>query len=154
RLSRMDALDPRFAGLTVLSTLALKGVLNEITPDLQVRFDATQALLKAIAAGERADVVILTAEAVVDLHKNGLLWGGGEEVGYSGVGVAVRSGSARPDISSLENLKKTLLAASSVAHSRVGASGLYFAGVLRDLGLVERLKKVVVVEKGPVGEVV
>ncbi len=149
----MDALEERFARLTVLSTLALKGVLNEIARELPVRFDATQAWLKAIAAGERADVLILTAEAVEEL-KNKSLVESATLLGSSGVGVAVRAGAPRPDIGTVESLKAALLAAQSVAHSRVGASGLYFASVLRELGLAPRLKRIVVVEKGPVGEVV
>jgi molybdate transport system substrate-binding protein len=51
----------------------------------------------------------------------------------------------------LQELKDALLAASSVAHSRMGASGIYFAGLLERLGIADRLKKRVIVEKGPVG---
>jgi len=137
----------------VLSTLALKGVLSEIAPDLRVRFGATRALLESIAAGESADVLILTAEAIGELEKDGRLRFS-VELGSSGIGVAVRAGAPRPDISTVERLQASLLAAQSVAHSKVGASGIYFASLLREMGIAHRLKKIVVVEQGPVGAVV
>src|SRR3954470_21611665 len=144
--------------LVVLSTLALKGVLEKSKSDfeqalsarLELRFDATQAILARLAQGAQADLLILTVEAMDGLRKErkvGEVW----VLGSSGVGVAVRSGATKPDISSVDALKRSLLSASSVAHSKVGASGIYFAEVLERLGIAARLKKRVVVEKGPVG---
>ena len=72
------------------------------------------------------------------------------KLGKSGVGLAVRAGAKKPDISNLDALKKTLVSADSVGHSRMGASGLYFAGLLERLALVDKLKKRVIVDKGPV----
>lgn len=147
----MSPSKPRFEGISVISTLALKGVLDAAAPGLRVEFHATQALLKDIAAGKSADVVILTDEGIAELSGKGFLMAGTTmKLGRSGVGLAVRAGAKKPDISSLEALKKTLVAADSVGHSRMGASGLYFAGLLERLGLVDRLKKRVIVDKGPV----
>ena len=73
-------------------------------------------------------------------------------LGSSGVGIAVRAGAPKPDIGSVEALKRALAAASSVAHSKVGASGIYFSELLQRLDIT--LKKRIVVEKGPVGLVV
>jgi molybdate transport system substrate-binding protein len=72
------------------------------------------------------------------------------KLGRSGVGLAVRAGARKPDISSLEALKKALVSAASVGHSRMGASGLYFAGLLERLALLDKLKQRVIVDKGPV----
>lgn len=141
----------RFDDITVISTLALKGVLDAAAPSLRAEFHATQALLKDIAAGKSADVVILTDEGIAELSRNGSVVRGSEtKLGRSGVGLAVRKGASKPDIGNLEALKKTLLSAQSVGHSRMGASGLYFAGLLERLGLADKLKKRVIVEKGPV----
>jgi molybdate transport system substrate-binding protein len=137
--------------LCVLSTLALKGVLEKLRPQAELRFDATQAILKRIADGERADVLILTAEAIADLQKKGRVRDV-RPMGSSGVGVAVRAGAPRPDIGSVEAFWHALVSARSVAHSRVGASGLYFAKLLEQSG--KELKKRIVVEKGPVALVV
>jgi len=137
--------------LSVLSTLALKGVLEKLRPKAELRFDATQAILKRIADGERADILILTDEAMADLQKKGRVRDV-RPMGSSGVGVAVRAGAPRPDIGSVDAFWHALVSARSVAHSRVGASGLYFAKLLEQSG--KELKKRIVVEKGPVALVV
>jgi len=147
------------ASIAVLSSLALKGVLEEFKPaferalgsPLELRFDATQAILAQRAAGFRADLLVLTAEALADLRESGEVTQV-RALGSSGVGVAVRAGASKPDIGSVEALKSALLAARSVAHSKVGASGIYFAELLQRLNI--SLKKRIVVEKGPVGLVV
>ena len=135
----------------MLSTLAMKGALEAAAPGLRAEFHATQALLKQIAEGEIADVVILTDEGIAELDRRGALVAGTRlELGRSGVGLAVRAGARKPDISSLEALKRTLLDADSVGHSKQGASGIYFAALLERLQLADRLRKRVIVEKGPV----
>jgi molybdate transport system substrate-binding protein len=142
----------------VLSSLALKGVLEKSRPQferalgpLELHFDATQAILPRLAAGFRADLVILTAEAMEELRRSGQV-GQVRELGSSGVGVAVRAGAPKPDIGTVDALKRALAAASSVAYSKVGASGIYFASLLERLEIEP--KRRVVVEKGPVGLVV
>ena len=147
------------ASIAVLSSLALKGVLEEFKAPferslgtaLDLRFDATQAILAQRAAGLRADLLVLTAEAMQELDKAGEVTEV-RAIGSSGVGVAVRAGAPKPDIGSVEALKRALTAAKSVAHSKVGASGIYFAELLGRLNIT--LQKRVVVEKGPVGLVV
>jgi molybdate transport system substrate-binding protein len=147
------------ATVVVLSSLALKGVLEKskgafeksIGARLELHFDATQAILPRLAAGFRADLVVLTEEAMAELRKAGTV-AQARELGSSGVGVAVRAGAPKPDIGSVEALKRALVAARSVAHSKVGASGIYFVELLARLNI--QLKKRIVVEKGPVGLVV
>lgn len=139
--------------MKVLSTLALKGVLEQFQADferalgerLELRFDATQAI---VAQRSPCDLLVLTQEAMAslpDVTQTCVL-------GSSGVGIAVRAGAPKPDIGSVEALKHALRHAESVAHSKVGASGIYFAALLERLQV--KLKKRVVVEKGPVGRVV
>ena len=145
--------------MIVLSSLALKGVLEKSRRELEralgtpfeLRFDATQAILAQLKQGARADLLILTAEAVDELRRNGLV-GQVRPLGSSGVGVAVRAGAPKHDIGSVDALKRALVAAKSVAYSKIGASGIYFAGLLETLNV--QLKRHVVVEKGPVGLVV
>ena len=79
--------------LTVLSTLALKGVLEKLQPPgYELRFDSTQAILKRMSGGEHADVLILTAEAMDDLQAKGRVTQV-RALGSSGVSVAVRKGA-------------------------------------------------------------
>jgi molybdate transport system substrate-binding protein len=145
--------------VVVLSSLALKGVLEKFKPEfeqslaarLDLRFDATQAILTQLKAGFQPDLLVVTAEAMEELRKRGQVTQV-RAIGSSGVGIAVRAGAPKPDISSVEALKRSLVSARSVAHSKVGASGIYFAELLQRMNI--NLKKRVVVEKGPVGAVV
>lgn len=143
--------------MIVLSSLALKGTLEKSRAQLErefgtleLHFDATQAILNNLGS-VRADLLVLTAEAMDDLKKKGWI-SETRALGSSGVGVAVRAGAPRPDIGTVEAFKASLERAQSVAHSKVGASGIYFAELLQRLDI--NLKKRVVVEKGPVGLVV
>jgi molybdate transport system substrate-binding protein len=144
--------------ITVVSSLALKGVLEEFRPAferrlasrLDLRFDATHAIL-AQMKDLRADLLVLTAEAMEGLRRDGQV-AQVRPLGSSGIGIAVRAGAPKPDIGSVDALKRALAAASSVAHSKVGASGIYFSELLQRLAIP--LKKRIVVEKGPVGLVV
>ena len=146
--------------MIVLSSLALKGVLEKsraqferaVGTALELHFDATQAILPRLAAGFRADLVVLTAEAMEELRKRGKV-SEARALGASGVGVAVRAGAPKPDIGSVEAFKHALVSARSVAHSKVGASGIYFVELLERLGIAGRVKTRVV-ENGPVGLVV
>jgi molybdate transport system substrate-binding protein len=146
--------------MKVFSTLATKGVLDSMRDEavraagpLDIRFDATQAILRDIAAGAAPDVVIVTEEAMNAWIQSGYV-AESRVLGRSGVGIAVRAGAAKPEIGTLDAFIAALLAASSVAHSKVGASGIYFSTVIDQLGLRDKLKRIVVVEKGPVGLVV
>jgi molybdate transport system substrate-binding protein len=151
----MSPSKPPFKDITVLSTLALKGALEDSVKDLRVEYHATQALLKSIADGESADVVILTVDGIDQLAADGKIVAVTRiELGSSGVGLAVRAGARKPRIGSLEELKETLINARSVAHSRQGWSGLYFAKLLERLGLVDKVKKRIIVDKGPVAAVI
>ena len=133
----------------VLSSLALKGALEKLQPaGVEIRFDATQAILAALGQGAKADLLILTAEALDDLKRQGRVKQL-HALGSSGVGVAVRAGARKPDISSVDAFIHALVNASSVAHSKVGASGIYFSKLLEERTIP--LKKRIVVEKGPVG---
>ncbi|MGQ0655186.1 MAG: substrate-binding domain-containing protein [Betaproteobacteria bacterium] len=134
----------------VLSTLALKGVLDETLAGFErqsglryaVQIHATQALLEILRQGDPADLLFMTSEGIDSLGLQRT------DLGRSGVGLAVRSGTAKPRIDGLENFKRAICTAQSVAHSRVGASGLYFARLIGELGI--KPKKIVVVDKGPV----
>jgi molybdate transport system substrate-binding protein len=147
----MSQSKPPYADISVLSTLALKGALESAAPGLRAEFHATQALLKSIADGAAADVVILTKEGIDQLVRDGHADAATRiELGRSGVGLAVRKGAPRPKIGTWDELKQSLLSAQSVGHSKQGASGLYFAGLLEKHGLANKLKKRVIVEQGPV----
>jgi molybdate transport system substrate-binding protein len=101
-----------------------------------------QAKLKG---GEKADVIVLSAAAMDELDKAGSLVAGSRaELGRAMVGVAVRVGAPQPDISTPDALKKTLLAARTIAYTNPaagGTAGVYLTGLLERLGLTEEVKK-------------
>jgi molybdate transport system substrate-binding protein len=140
--------------MRVMSTLAVAVVLRGLTPRapvaMDVEFDPTMRLLKRIEAGERADIAILTDAGVEGLMAQGVLVPGSRrDLALSHIGMAVKAGAARPDISTLAALQATLLAASSIAYSGAGASGLFFAGLLERLGIAEAVNaKATIIPQG------
>jgi molybdate transport system substrate-binding protein len=142
----------------VLSTLALMGAVRNLTGRYQdqrgMRIDAdfapTLALLDRLRSGEGADVVILTREALHDLAVKGTVVGDScVDLARSFVGIAVKAGAAHPDIATEAGLRETLLGARSVAYSRIGASGIFFAQLIERLGIaIEINARAVIVPSG------
>jgi molybdate transport system substrate-binding protein len=109
-----------------------------------------------LARGEPADVLIMVGYALDDLAKQGKVVAGSQvELVRSPIGIAVRAGAPKPDISSVDALRRTLLAAKSVAYSD-SASGVYVQNELfKRLGIADEMKgKSRMIPAEPVGEVV
>ena len=127
--------------MRILSTLAVKGLLAELladAPGFDIVYEPTQLLLARIARGEAADVAILTQAAVDDLLAQGTFEPGSKrDVAISAIGIAVKAGAPKPDISTPEAVRTLLLEVPSLCYSRSGASGLHFARVLRELGIAD-----------------
>jgi molybdate transport system substrate-binding protein len=128
----------------LLSTLALKGAVRDLAGRFEAlggaRIDAdfapTLGLLDRLHAGEGADVVILTREALGDLASLGTVVAEScVDLARSFVGIAVKAGAAHPDIATEAALRVTLLEARSVAYSRIGASGILFAQLIERIGI-------------------
>ncbi len=133
-------------GAKVLSTLALMKAMRELSLQYErltgtlvtADFAPTSALLNRIGSGEPADVAILTAEAIDHLIDTGMLVRGSRvDLALSSVGIAVRAGAPRPDIESIDALKSALLKAESIAYSKIGASGVFFADLIQRLGIAD-----------------
>jgi molybdate transport system substrate-binding protein len=128
----------------LLSTLALRGALVQLAEQYQaakgVTLDAdyapTVGLLKRLRDGEKADVLILTREGLDELVAEGAVVAASRiDLARSYVGLAVKAGAPHPDISTEAALVSALLAARSVAYSKIGASGIYFAELIERLGI-------------------
>jgi molybdate transport system substrate-binding protein len=148
--------------IEVLSTLALRGVLVEIEADFGARtglaiaatYKSTNAQLIAISAGATADVAIITRPAIDQLVGEGKIAPGSTaDVAQSGVGLAVRAGARQPDIATVEAFKRALLAAKSIAFSRLGASGIHFAEVIERLGIADEVRRKAIISDSYVGEI-
>jgi len=142
----------------VLSTLALKGAVQSLAGQYLaasgVRIDAdfapTLALLERMRRGEVADVVILTREGLAELAREGSVVAAGcVDLARSYVGIAVKAGAAHPDIATEPALRAALLAARSVAYSRLGASGILFAQLIERLGIASDINaRAVIIPQG------
>jgi molybdate transport system substrate-binding protein len=139
----------RAADLKVLASNGVKGTLEELAPaferasgnKLAITFDLAAVLKRRIEAGEAFDLAILTSAGIDDLAKQGKVDGASRtSIARSGVGIGVRSGASRPDISSADALKRALLAAKSITWAKEGASGAYFASVVQKMGIAEQIK--------------
>jgi len=159
---------PKFSAdrtqLRVLSTLALAKAMDELVAEftrqtgtaVDADFAPTNALLDRVRSGETADLAILTAQGVDQLIDEGvLLPGSRSDIALSAVGIAVRAGAPKPDIASVAAFTSALLAARSVAYSRIGASGVYFADLIARLGIAGQVNaKARIIPQGFTAELV
>jgi molybdate transport system substrate-binding protein len=140
------------AELTVYSTIGMRSAAEELFArfekasghKLSVTWGTAPMLVKRIEGGETADVLILSRAGIDALIKQNKIAPGSDiTLAGSGVAIAVKAGAPKPDISTAEALKRTLLAAKSIAYSEPsagGASGVYFAKLLERMGIAEAMK--------------
>lgn len=150
--------------LTVLSTMALRNALKELIPaftqasgiTISIEYGATAHLGEKIRAGTRADLLLAVAGSIDDLiHEDILKAGTRVDLVSSDVAMAVGLSAPVPDISTQEAFIATLRSARSIAFSKQGASGMYFASLIKRLGLDEEVRaKAVVLAEGLTGELV
>jgi molybdate transport system substrate-binding protein len=138
--------------LVVFSTIGVRSAAEQLFAQfdrtsghkLAVTWATAPMLVKRIEDGETPDVVVLSRAGIDALQKQGKLAAGSDvTLASSGVGIAVKAGAPKPDISTPEALKRTLLAAKSIAYSEPsagGASGVYFAKLLERMGIAEQMK--------------
>jgi len=97
-----------------------------------------------VQGGETADLLVLTRRGLDALVKDGKAAAGSDATfASSGMAVVVKKGASKPDISTPEAFKQTLLAAKSIAYSNPaagGASGVYFSKLLERMGIAEQMK--------------
>ena len=126
--------------ITVMVSPAFREAYVELVPAFERATEnkvATQwvgngAIITRLKGGETVDLAILSEDGIDELAKLGKV-APGVPLGKSPIGVAVRAGAPKPDISSGEAVKRALLAAKSVALS-TGPSGVYLAGVVQKCG--------------------
>jgi molybdate transport system substrate-binding protein len=151
------------AEVKVLSTIGVRTVVEELGPQfeqktghkLAITFGIANVLKRQIEAGESFDLAIMTAAVADELIKQGKLVAGTRtDIARGSIGVAVRAGAPKPDISTVEALKRALLNAKSITYAKEGGSGIYFAGLLDRLGIAEEMKPKTKYGTGAVAELV
>jgi molybdate transport system substrate-binding protein len=129
---------------------APKEVLSVLVPEFEkktshkvhITYIVITAMQQKLTAGEKPDLVLMPAPAIEARVKDGTFrhdaWA---KLGIVNVGLVVREGAAKPDISSLENFRKAMLGAKSVVHANPGAtpSGAHLAKVWEQLGMAEAM---------------
>lgn len=140
------------AELTVYSTIGVRSAAEDLFRKfetssghkLAVTWGTAPMLVKRIEDGETADVLILSRAGIDGLKKQGKIAPGSEVMlAGSGVAIAVKAGAPKPDISTPEALKRTLIACKTIAYSEPsagGASGVYFAKLLEQMGIAEAMR--------------
>ena len=145
----LAAAQAQAAEIKVLSSTALKAVLEELCPQFEKATEnkvvltlAPAAVLKAqIDQGAAFDVAILTVGLNDSLAGSGKIVSAPRvTVARAGMGVAVRKGAAKPDISTTEALKRALLNAKSIGFNGQGASRSTFEALFTKLGIADALK--------------
>jgi molybdate transport system substrate-binding protein len=136
------------AEIKVLSSNAIKEAYLEFSPHFEhtsghklvTVWNGTADILKKLQAGEVHDLIILATPSLEDMIKQGKIVAGSRvDLVKSGVGVAVRTGAAKPDISSSDTVKKALLGANGIGYS-TGPSGVYLEGLFQRMGIADAVK--------------
>lgn len=148
------------AELKVLAGGSLTGVLGELGPKFEqasghkliIKFAGTPELIKAATSGEPFDLGVTP----VDVYKNAearakFAAAPTVDIARVGFGIAVKAGAAKPDVSTPEALKQTLLKAKSIALVPESAAGAYVAKVIERLGVAAEVNAKTVKQSSPAG---
>ena len=149
------------AEIRVLSAGAMKLLVAELGEQFAKETGHTVTIVdsgpvgvmqKRLMDGETIDLIVLSDTGIEDLAKKGFVIGGSRtDLARTAIGVAVRDGAARPDISTPEAFKRALLEARSITYvdpARGATSGVHFAGVLERLGITDQMKSKTVLVRG------
>lgn len=140
------------AEIKLLSAVALHPAVDALIPDFEkssghkvtVAYGTAGGVAERVQKGEPADLVISAAPRIDQLQKQGKVVAGDRHIiAKVGVGAFVRKGAAKPDISSADAFKRSMLAAKSIAYpdpAGGGASGIYVASLLERLGIAGEMK--------------
>jgi molybdate transport system substrate-binding protein len=165
RVMKSQAMEPGTVApaeeLGVLSAVGMRQVMLALAPtfeqetrhELAITFDSGAVIARRLQRGEATDVVIIPRAVIDDLVRAGIVEGSSVvDVATSTVGVAVRKGAPKPDISSPEAVRRTLLAAKSIVRpdpSLGGSSGVHIAQVLERLGIAKELRSRTILASNP-----
>jgi molybdate transport system substrate-binding protein len=136
------------AEIKVLSTQATEEAYKELVPQFErasghkvtTTFTGTLGVMKRLSEGEAYDLLIMSRQSIDELAQTGKVVAGSRtDIAKSGVGVAVGKGKPKPDISTVDALKKSLLAAKSIGYS-TGPSGVYVISMFQKMGIADEIK--------------
>jgi molybdate transport system substrate-binding protein len=141
--------------LRVMVSDGMKTVVEVLTPQIEdstgrklaARFNSSKNLRDKIQAGEPFDAAILTSDVLDDLIKQGKIAPDTRaDISRTGMGIGVRAGAPKPDISTPEALKRTLLNAKSISFNPTGASATHTYDMFARLGIAEAVKSKLILD--------
>ena len=151
------ALSSMAAELQVIAGGGIAAPLKEIAAQFEktsghklvIRYGTTPELIKMATSGP-FDLAVVPVDVMRnDAARATLAAGATPEVARVGIGLAVRAGAPKPDISTPEALKQTLLNAKSIASIPESATGYLLAGIYERLGIAEAMKARIKPQPGP-----
>ncbi len=151
--------------INAMITTAMKAAIEEIVPPferasghmLRVVYGPSGGLARRFSGGEPADLIVVDSKVLAELIKQGKVAAGRTDIARTGIGIAVRKGAPKPDVSSADALRPALLAAKSIGHTAPAGGGVtatHVMGVFEKLGIAaEVTPKVRLAAGGPNGRV-
>jgi molybdate transport system substrate-binding protein len=129
----------RAEDIHALITTAMETAIAELVPPFErssgdtvrLSYGPSGAVARRFIGGEPADVVVIDSNAIDELIKQGRLLPGRTDIAQTGIGIAVRKGAPRPDVSTPEALKRALLAAKSIGYTSPTGGGITVAPILK-----------------------
>lgn len=139
----------RAAEINILSLESLKPSLERLMPSFEkttghtvkLNYGNSSTLPKRFAANEPFDVALASTPLIERLTKDGKVAAESKiDIARVAIGVGVKKGATKPDISTTTAFTKALLAATSVSHASEGPSGVYLNALLKRLGIEAEIK--------------
>jgi molybdate transport system substrate-binding protein len=137
------------AELKFLISNGMKDAVHDLAPQferttghkLSIRYGTSAFLQRDMEAGESFDVTVVPAPSIDAVAKAGKLdTSTRSDIAHSRIGIAVRKGAPKPDISTVEAFKRTMLNAKAIAYATAGTSGVHFIAVCERLGIANEVK--------------
>jgi len=135
--------------IVVLSSQGVTGLMENLIPDYErrsgdkliVKFGVSNSIKKEIDDGASFDLTILARDQLDALAESGKIVPGTQTtIARSGVGIAIKAGAAKPDLTNAEAVKRSFLSSSGIAFTLGGASGVYFQKLIKEWGIEDQLK--------------
>jgi molybdate transport system substrate-binding protein len=145
--------------LRVLASNGVKSVIEALVPQceqatgrhLAIQFNSSVALKQRIDAGEAFDVAIVTTDLLDTLIKEGKVQAASRAgIARAGVGVGIRAGAPKPDISTPDAMKRTLLNAKAITYAQDGASREPINKMFERFGITDAMKPKTILEQGSI----
>ncbi len=138
------------AEINAMLTTAMKAAFDELLPrferanghTVRLTYGPSGALLRRLDGGEPADLFITDVPALDVLLKYGKVTAERIELARTGIGIAVKKGAPKPDVSTAEALKRALLAAKTVGHASAAGGSItagHIVGVFEKLGIAKEV---------------